>query len=189
MKNKLVSAAVTLLVLSSIVFTNTSCRRVDYSKQVNSLDSINHLMHIADSSLQVVDTNLIKNDANHVMVDMQLVKMAHTDSMSKGAAEILRAFSSVRWQLETFMGRRSVMRIEMHKSMDQLSHLSHDLKNNLIKADSVPMYYAVEMKKASLLVESEKTSMQLLNNQLPLFNLIAPQADSLINLVKNHKDL
>ena len=188
-KNKTV-IALFIFTMAAIALTNTSCKpSVDYSKQLAVLDSLNKSMHIADSSLAKVDTATIKKDANHVMMSLELIKMAHQDSMSKGAAEIFRNFSSVRWQLETFMGRRAVMRIEMGKSMIQLNHLSHDLKNNLIKADSAAIFYNVEAKKAGLLIESEKMSMQMLNGQLPLYNLIAPQADSLIALVKSHKEI
>ncbi len=184
------TVAVLLLTGSVIALTNTSCKRgPDYTKQVAVLDSLSKVVHKADSALSLIDTVTIKKDADHVMMSLELIKMAHKDSMSKGAAEIFRNFSSVRWQLETFMGRRTVMRIEMHKSVDQLNHLSHDLKLNLIKADSVPMYYSTEVKKASLLIESEKIGVQGLNNQMPLYNLIAPQADSLIALVKSHKDI
>jgi len=177
------------MVLALCLF-NTSCKpSVDYTKQVAVLDSLSKSLHIADSSLTKVDTVTIKTDANNIMKDLELIKMAHKDSMSKGAAEIFRNFSGVRWQLETFMGRRTVMRIEMGKSMGQLNHLSHDLKNNLIKADSVGLFYGAEVKKAGLLIESEKASIEMLNGQLPLYNLIAPQADSLISLVKNHKEI
>src|ERR1700722_8884525 len=166
--------------ITIICLFNTSCKRgPDYTKQVAVLDSLSKVVHKADSALSLIDTVTIKKDADHVMMSLELIKMAHKDSMSKGAAEIFRNFSSVRWQLETFMGRRTVMRIEMHKSVDQLNHLSHDLKLNLIKADSVPMYYSTEVKKASLLIESEKIGVQGLNNQMPLYNLIAPHADSL----------
>jgi len=174
----------------SVVIFSTSCKHgADYIKQTKTLDSLTSLVHKADSTLTVVDTVTIKKCADHVMVSLQLIKMAHKDSMSKGAAEIFRNFSSVRWQLETFMGRRNVMMIEMRKSMDQLTHLSHDLKLDLIKADSVPIYYGAEAKKATLLIESEKIGIQTLNTQLPLYYLIAPQADSLISLVKAHKEI
>ncbi|HXP52642.1 MAG TPA: hypothetical protein VN922_21995 [Bacteroidia bacterium] len=177
------------LVISVVMFS-TSCKHGgDYIKQTKTLDSLTSLVHKADSTLTVVDTATIKKCANHVMESLQLIKMAHKDSMSKGAAEIFRNFSSVRWQLETFMGRRAVMMIEMRKSVDQLTHLSHDLKLDLIKADSVPIYYGAEVKKATLLIESEKIGVQTLNAQLPLYYLIAPQADSLIALVKAHKEI
>src|ERR1700739_4186502 len=172
------------LVISVVMFS-TSCKHGgDYIKQTKTLDSLTSLVHKADSTLTVVDTATIKKCANHVMESLQLIKMAHKDSMSKGAAEIFRNFSSVRWQLETFMGGRAVMLVKMRKSVDQLTHLSHDLKLDLIKADSVPIYYGAEVKKATLLIESEKIGVQTLNAQLPLYYLIAPQADSLIALVK-----
>ena len=191
LKNKLARTATLLLFACSIIaLTNTSCKRApDYTKQVAVLDSLSKVLHKADSALSHIDTVTIKKDADHVMMSLELIKMSHKDSMSKGAAEVFRNFSSVRWQLETFMGRRTVMRIEMHKSVDQLNHLSHDLKLNLIKADSVPMYYSTEVKKANLLIESEKIGVEGLNTQMPLYNLIAPQADSLIALVKSHKDI
>ncbi len=189
-KNKLTLTVMLFCIGSIIAHTNTSCKQGNnYTKQTATLDSLNRLVHIADSALTVVDTVKIKNCNDHIMTALELIKMAHKDSMSKSSAEIFRNFSAVRWELATFLGRRTVMLIEMRKSMDQISHLSHDLKFNLIKADSVPIYYQQEVKRASLLVESEQIGMAKLNSQLPLYGLIAPQADSLISLIKNHKDI
>ncbi|MGP8214197.1 MAG: hypothetical protein ACLQQ4_01400 [Bacteroidia bacterium] len=182
--------SIVLIACSVMALTNTSCTDGNkFKKKATTLDSLASLLHKADSTLSTIDTATIKKDDDHVMISLQLIKLAHRDSMSAGAASIFRNFSSIRWQLETFLGRRRVMMIEMGKSMNQLAHLSHDLKFNLIKADSVPVYYNTEVKKATLLLESEKTSMESLNNQLPLYNLILPQADSLTSLIKKHKEI
>ncbi|HTA81950.1 MAG TPA: hypothetical protein VK783_03395 [Bacteroidia bacterium] len=188
-KSKWVFGSLICLVVF-IALSNTSCKQSNnYAKQTATLDSLNKAVHAADSVLSMVDTVRIKKCTDHITIALELIKMAHKDSMSKTSAEIFRNYSSVRWELLTFSGRRSFMLIEMHKSMDQLTHLSHDLKNNLIMADSVPIYYNQEVKRASLLIESEQMGMAKLNSQLPLYNLIVPQADSLISLIKNHKDI
>jgi len=191
LKNRLAKtsfAAIGFCILISL--TNTSCKQGNnYPKETAVLDSLNRQIHSADSALMTVDTATIRKDADHVMASMELIKMAHKDSMSKESADIFRSFYSARWEMETFLGRRRVMIVEMHKSMDQLTHLSHDLKSNLIKADSVPVYYNQEAKRAGLLIESEKMSMAKLNAQLPLYQYVAPKADSLMSLIKNHKDI
>ncbi|HSY76518.1 MAG TPA: hypothetical protein VK890_06665 [Bacteroidia bacterium] len=188
-KTNLAQTAILIMFAGSIALTNTSCTSNKYAKQATALDSLNRLLHKADSALSSIDTTKIKKYSDHVMTSVELIKMAHKDSMSAGAATIFRNYNALRWEFETFLGKRAVIKTEMHKSMDQLDHLSHDLRNNLIKSDSVAGFYNAETKRANLLLEGERMSIDKLNNQLPLYNLIAPQADSLISLVKNHKDI
>lgn len=176
--------------LAGMCFFNTSCtQNTKYVKEVKTLDSLATQVRKADSLLSAVDTAKIKNYTNHIMVSVELIKMAHKDTMSAEAAAVFRSFTAIRWSLETFMGKRAVMQTEMHKSATQLAHLSHDLEHNLLKADSVSVFYNYEVKRAKELVETARFSLQTLNTQLPLYEQVVPQADSLIERVKKHEDI
>ena len=189
--NKSVLGSLLFILLGLIItITNSSCKQGNkHPKETTVLDSLNLAVHKADSTLLTVDTLKIKKCTDHITMALELIKMTHKDSMSKSAADIFRSYSSVRWDLLTFTGRRNMMLLEMRNSINQLTHLSHDIKLNLITADSIPLFYGQETKKANLLIESEQLGIAKLNSTLPLYNLIAPKADSLISLIKNHKDI
>jgi hypothetical protein len=183
---KFVNISFFLFCFSFILFS-TSCNIGNkYPKEVKSIDSMKVQLHKADSLIVKVDTVPLSKACIHIMITMESVKMSGKDTMSKGAAEILRNFNAVRWSLQTFLEKKNVIHSEIGKSVDQLTHLSHDLGNNLIKADSVGFYYNFEIKRASELVEAVKFGIADVNNQLPMYNMIAPQADSLISRLKNH---
>src|SRR6185312_8607713 len=102
----------------------TSCKMGNkYPKETAALDSLNIQVRKADSVITNIDTAKIKDCNAHITGSIELLKMAHKDTMSAGAAEIFRNYNSIRWNLETFMGKRAVMRSEMKKSMDQMTHL------------------------------------------------------------------
>ena len=190
MTSKYIKAVGWISVITGLSLLGTSCKMGNkYPKEVAVLDSLKVQVHKADSVITAVDTAKIKQCNAHITGSIGLLKMLHRDTMSAGAAEVFRNFSGIRWSMEGFLGKRAVMRTEMQKSIDNLTHLGHDMKNGLIKADSVSFYYNFEVKRATELIEVEHISMQTLNSQLPLYTLVAPQADSLIALVKQNKKI
>ncbi len=173
-----------------IILQNISCTTGNkYVKETQTLDSLQILVGKADSTVKMIDSIKITGYANNVMKDMQLINMWHVDSMSSGAAAIFRSFSAVRWALLTDAGKRRPLLIELEKSQKQLGHLSHDLKHNLVTSDSVKFYVTFESQKATELMQVSVMSVNDISRQLPLYNAIAPQADSLISLLKDHKKI
>ncbi|HTB06373.1 MAG TPA: hypothetical protein VK806_05415 [Bacteroidia bacterium] len=183
---KLINLGLCLFSILFVILISSCKQGGGYKKEVATLDSLKTQLKSADSLITKIDTVVINKDCNHIMIDLDFVQMLHKDTMSAGAAQTFRDINSVRWFMQKFMGKRNVIKFEINKSMDQLSHLSHDLGNNLIKADSVQFYYGFEVKKASELIETVKLAMVDIHNQIPLYGLIAPQADSLVVRLKNH---
>lgn len=170
------------------VLHNTSCTSGNkFPKETQKLDSMQILVIKADSAVKAIDTAKLTDYINHIVKDLELIPMAHADSMSPEAAEIFRSFSGVRWQLQTVTGRRGTLLTELGKSQKQLDHLSHDMKHNLVASDSVLFYVAFETKKASELVQVSAMSAEMVKEQLPKYAMLQPKADSLISLLKEHK--
>jgi len=187
---KLIITGFNIILIVFIGIMNSSCsNRNLHATQTSALDSIATLLNKTDSVLSKTDTALIKKCVSHIFITLEDVQMNNKDTVSKGASEILRSFNSVRWELQTFLGKQSVLKIELMKSAEQLGNLSHDIKINRLPADSLTIYYDYEMKKAKLLLESAQQSMNSVTTQMPLYNLIVPKADSLINRLRNHQNI
>jgi hypothetical protein len=171
-----------------IIFNTTSCTtRNKYPKETQMLDSMQILVIKADSAVKQIDSVKISGYADHINKDVQMIPLYHADSMSAGASEIFKNLNSIRWSLLTVTGKKWPLLTELGKSQKQLSHLSHDINHNLVAADSVQFYVAYETKKASELVQVSAMSVDEVAKQLPLYDALAPKADSLISLLKEHK--
>jgi hypothetical protein len=72
-----------------IILQNTSCIRGNkYPKETRMLDSLQILVVKADSAVTTIDSAKITGLSNHIMNDLQLIKMNHIDSMSSAAADV-----------------------------------------------------------------------------------------------------
>ncbi len=160
-----------------------------YPKETKMLDSLQTLVIKADSAVKTIDSAKIAGYGNHIMNDLQLLQMAHVDSMSSASADIFRNFNELRWSLATIAGKRGPLLIELGKSEKQLIHLSHDLQHSLVPADSAQIFIANESKKASELMQVSNMSMQSIATQVPRYQILALKADSLISQVKEHKKI
>ena len=187
---ELVKVGYTLMLVAFIGLINSSCgHRNTHPKQTAALDSIAVVLHQTDSALAKVDTVHIKKCVDHIFLTLEDVAQFYKDTVSRGASDILRSFNAVRYELQIFMGKQGVLRKEIIKSVAQVGSLSHDIKINRIPSDSVMMYYGFEMKKASELIETAHHGMNSLKTQLPMYDIILPQADSLISRVKKHQSI
>jgi hypothetical protein len=190
MRRDLIRSGIVAFVLVYVICLNSACMHHNqFPRQTAAMDSISVVLHKADSNLSAVDSVNIRKRIDHIFIVLGDVKSHMKDSVSHDAADILKSFNSVRWELQTYLGRQAVIKIEMRKSISQLKHLSHDIQNNLIKQDSVMGYYGMEMKKATELIEASQHGLKVLNIQMPLYDLIVPKADSLDAIVKTGKGI
>lgn len=190
MKGIIKFSALTAICGLIISLLGTSCKHGNqYPKETAALDSISKVLMHFDTLLQKTDSAHIRKCVNNVIIAQDYIKMSGTDSMSKEASDILKAYSNTRWELQIFLGRKPVIVHEIKKSVEQLSHLSHDMGSGIIQKDSVMIYYNYEMKKATELVEAGKHGLDEVKMQVPLNDMIAPQADSLVNRLKNHQKI
>jgi len=187
---KFVKTGTIVAFISFIVAMDSSCNHGNmFPKATASLDSIKGVLSKTDSLMKKVDTVKVKNCVKHIFITLENVKRLDQDTVSHGASDILRSFNAVRWELQTYMGRQGFLGIEVKKSITQVDNLSHDIKNNKIPKDSVMVYYGYEMKRASELIETAKYGINSVNTQISLYDLIVPQADSLIARLNNHQKI
>jgi hypothetical protein len=190
MKSLAKFSVIILLCCGGIAFVNTSCNHTNqYPLQTATLDSISKVLTKVDSMLGKTDSAHIRKCVNNVIIDQDFVKASGTDSMSKEAQQILKTYSNTRWELQIFLGRKPVLRYEIKKSVEQVDHLSHDLQKGLVLKDSVLIFYAYEMKKATELAEAGKYGLEVVKVQVPLNEMVAPQADSLVARLRNHEKI
>jgi hypothetical protein len=190
MKSLAKFSCIVLLCCASIALVNTSCKHTNqYPHETATLDSISKILVSVDSLLEKTDSVHIRKCVNHVVIDQDFVKGSGMDSMSKEATQILKTFSNTRWELQIFLGRKPVLHYEIKKSVEQIDHLSHDLQKGLVQKDSVLIFFAYEMKKATELAEAGKYGLEVVKVQVPLNEMVAPQADSLITRVRNHEKI
>jgi len=180
-------------VLIACVFTallTTSCKHGNqYPKETATLDSLNKVLLSTDSLLRKTDSAKIKKSVDHVIITMDYVHMLAKDTVSSSARDILKTFGSTQWELQIFLNRQAILKKELPKSIAQIDHLSHDMKNDLIKKDSAMIFYDFEVKKAKELIEAANYGLGEVKMQMPILELVAPQADSLINRLKNHQKI
>lgn len=190
---KLLISVIVIGLSACCILMNSSCANKNlHPEKTKALDSIALVVFKTDSALALNDTIHMRKCIDHIFVTLELVQKNITDgkdTVSKGAAEILRTFNGIRWKLQTILGRQPVLLAEMKKSEEQLHNLSHDIKLNHIPADSVNIYFSLEMKKARELVETAQQGFNLLNMQLPMYDLVVPKADSLINRLNRHEGI
>ena len=118
------TSVVLSLVSIFIILQNTSCIRGNkYPKETKTLDSLQILVVKADSAVKTIDSAKIAGYGNHIMNDMQLLQMAHVDSMSGAAADVFRNFNELRWSLATIAGKRGPLLIELGKSEKTINSL------------------------------------------------------------------
>jgi hypothetical protein len=179
-----------VLLGTGFVLSYTSCNHASqYKKQTAVLDSLNRVLKVTDSALKKIDSAKVRNYVNHVIVTMDYVKMLNRDTVSQGASDILKAYGSTRWEMQTFLGRQAVIKAEIAKSIDQITHLNHDMNNDLVKKDSAMIFYSFEVKKATELIEAANFGLNTMKMQVPMYEMITPQADSLVNRLKNHQKI
>jgi len=187
-KRTIKAAGLILFFGSLLILSTVSCNHgPSYPKETATLDSLKKVLSSTDSMLINVDSLNIRKCINHVIITLDEVKMLTKDTVTRGAGQIFKSFADTKWELQTFLSRRTVLKQEIPKSIAQVEHLSHDLKNNLVNKDSAMIFYGFEVKKASELIETAKLGLAAVKMQLPLNEIIAPQADSLINRLKNHQ--
>jgi hypothetical protein len=171
-----------------VIFQNTSCTRGNkYLKETQMLDSMQTFVVKADSAVKTIDSAQITGYVHQVEKDDEMMQMEHIDSISPGATSIFRSFNIVRWSLLSVAGKRGPLITELKKSEQQMKQLSHDLKHNLLNADSVSYYVAYETKKASELIQVSDISVSEVKKQVPVYMALLPKTDSLMSLVKEHK--
>lgn len=176
--------------LAIIMIVTASCKHENqYPKETATLDSISNALHSTDSLLTKADSVKIKKCVDHVIIDLDFVKMLNKDTMSHDAADIFKNYNATRWELQRFLGKRTVISREIKKSITQINHLSHDMQNGLVQKDSVMIYYNFEAKKGRELIEAAKFGLDVVKVQMPINELITPAADSLINRLKNHQKI
>lgn len=173
-----------------ILFQSISCVTGNkYPKETQAMDSLKVLVVKADSTIKTIDTTKILTYSTHINKDMELIQMSHTDTMSAEAAVVFRNFNAIRWSLLTDEGKIKPLLTELEKSKNQLDHLSHDLKHGLVADDSAKIFVSFEANKAAELVQVSQMSAMDVSRQLPLYLVLAPKADSLISLLKNHQKI
>ncbi len=191
---KKASRFIFLFALPSIfALLGTSCaNRNLHPEKTKALDSLALLLDSANATLAKSDSVLIRNHINHVFIIVEQVQsnvIDKKDTISRGAAEILRTLNGIRWQLETYSGRKPVLMSVMKQSAIQLRNLRHDIANNRIPADSVNVYYNLETKKADELLETAQQSFKLIETEMPFYDMMAPKADSLIGRLNRHQGI
>lgn len=190
LKSKLKVLCLVAFCGSAVALLSTSCAHTnDYPKETASLDSIGKVLVKTDSLLKASDSVRIRKCVNHVIITVDYVNQLNKDSISSGATDILKNYTNTRWQLQIFLGRLPFLKKEIGKSAEQVTNLSHDMRMGLVKKDSALVFYNYEMKKAGELIETANHGLDMVKMNVPINELIAPQADSLVNRLKNHQKI
>jgi len=190
MKNTIKFFALVSIGCAGIMLANVSCKHGnEYPKETATLDSLSKILVAIDVPLQQADSVKIRKCVNRVIIAQDNLQMLEKDTMSDGAKDIFKAYSNTRWQLQMFLGRRAILHNEILKSVKQIEHLNHDLANGLIQKDSVNTFYNLEYKKAIELAESSKYGLDMVKMEVPLNEMVQPQADSLVARLRNHQKI
>jgi hypothetical protein len=190
MKNALKLFALVFICCVGIILANVSCKHVnEYPTQTATMDSLSKELSGIDVLLKQQDSTKIKKCIDRVIIAQDNIQMLEKDTMSNGAKDIFKAYSNTRWQLQMFLGRRTMLYKEVEKSVKQLDHLSHDLANGLLQKDSAMTYFGYEVKKATELAEASKYGLEMVKMEVPLNEMVQPQADSLVARLKNHEKI
>jgi hypothetical protein len=177
----------TLATAFGIVFF-PSCRNAHkYDKYVKELDSLKIVVEQSVANFKTVDSITCYNAYSKQFTYASYINVNLKDTVSRSTANDLQTFYLLGRNMVNYLAMRPVWLTEAQKSINQLSNLSHDLKNGSVEDEEVIEFISEEKKEAEKIISELKENTEAIRIQMEQFTATLPTAEEMVK--KLNKDV
>lgn len=172
---------VSLFICYVIAGLFSSCRNTrGYEKYIKELDSLKVVLQQSVANFKTVDSSSViiaysKHYTYTLFIDSHL-----KDTVTKSVAQNLQNFKSVEKGLHDYIEYRASWLNNANTSIEQLQHLSHDLKNGSINEEDAIAFINDEKKHSEKTIEELKVNTEYIRKHLELYNQSLPTCENLV---------
>lgn len=177
-----------LLLVSAAGLCMVSCsdNSERYKKEIAELDSLVKELDKAEIQFKAIDSEKVALTYGGLDELMEQTTELIKDTLQKDEAILLSDFRSIKKPLREFKMRSSILKTEIVVTKDQLTHLSHDLKNGLLKEEDISKYVQSESDLAKTLIQSLNIISTIIPQQLAKYDSLKPLV---LEFVKEKQEL
>lgn len=145
-----------LLIISSFVFyfANLSCNRTNFGTEISIVDSLSAEANKFLTQLNALDSSEVMLLAPIISEDLEWTKDSLTKEDLKNSSIFLSKLKTGKKLVARFPYEYSRLKLELQKSLDQLSDLKSDLSNSSIEREEATKY-----------INDEKSALQIIVKQ------------------------
>lgn len=165
--------------LGVLLFSSCNNSHV-YDKYVKELDSLKIVVEQSVSNFKTIDSMACYNAYSKQYTYASYINVNLKDTVSKSTAEALQTFYLLGKNMVNYLAMRPVWLTEAHKSIVQLTNLSHDLKNNSVEDEEAVEFINEEKKEAEKIIAELKENTEAIRIHIEQFTLTLPVAEEVI---------
>ncbi len=159
----------------------SSCKNSNqYAKQIKELDSLKVVLQEAISNFNTIDSAKCYQAYAEQFTYSTFINANLRDTVSKETAENLQLFYAVGKNLVNYLAMSPKWKEEAKKSIQQLTDLSHDLKNGSVEDEEVVEFLSEEKIEADKIIEELKSNTELMRYSLESFSKSLPTAQETV---------
>ena len=161
-----------LIIVSFGIMFFSSCHKSDkYEKYIKELDSLKIVIEQSIVNFNSIDSATCYNAYSKQYTYANFINVNLKDTVPKATAEALQTFYLLGRNMENYLAMRPVWILESHKSITQLTNLSHDLKNGSVTDKEAVDFINEEKKEAEKIIIELNKNTDSIRFQLEQFNL------------------
>ncbi len=159
----------------------SSCKNSNqYAKQIKELDSLKVVLQEALVNFNTIDSAKCYQAYSEQVTYSRFISANLRDTVSRQTADNLQLFYMVGKNMLNFLALSPIWKEEAHKSIKQLTDLSHDLKNGSIEDEEVVEFLSEEKIEADKIIEELKSNTELMRYSLESFSKSLPTAQETV---------
>jgi len=169
-----------IVIFGLIIVAASSCKQMDIERELGLIDSLKAEIKKSEIIIDRVDSEQIKSRHEQMSNQITIAKSLYGDSIAWEKAKVLSKYHQVRKSFRKYLDKRSYIEDELDYSYQQLVDLASDMQNNIISADSFPVYFEKECNAAKDLDALIKTETEKAKSSLKLYEEYAPMVEELL---------
>lgn len=157
-----------------------------YDKSVKELDSLKVVVQQSVSHFKEVDSLACYNVYNKQYTYAGFIKFNLKDTVSKSEAENLNLFYHLGKTMVNYLAMRPQWLQQGQLSINQITHLSHDLKNGSVKDEEAVEYINTEKKEAEKIIEELNTNTDIIRRTMEQYLQALPTVEMVVKRINNN---
>ncbi len=163
-----------------------SCKNTHgYEKYVKELDSLKVVVEQAIGNFKTVDSVAVYNAYIKQQTYTQFINANLKDTVSKEEALSLSSLGSIGEGLQAYLSNRSKWLAEASLTINQLHHLSTDLKNGSVEIDEAVEYIHTEKLQSEKIIEELKVNTESIRKILAVHEKSSPVVEEIVKKLNN----
>ncbi len=151
-----------------------------YDKYVKELDSLKIVVEQSVANFKTVDSVECYNAYSKQFTYAGYINVNLKDTVPRSTAEALQTFYMLGRSMVNYLAMRPVWLSEAQKSISQLTHLSHDLRNGSVEDKEAVEFINEEKKEAEKIIEELKENTEVIRVQMEQFALTLNVAEEVV---------